>query len=179
MEDAVAKLLLEKRQHASYFHFRGDRVGTETDVVRDWLQATYADPRAIYRQLSGAEDPPDVIATTHSGERHGFEVTEFVDAETVRACEKGQNADLKEYSETELFALIDQRIVEKSGKPLIYSDEPDLCYGSGFSHLAKLCTESPTFFDEVWFMIPEINISGGEPDRPHCQLFRVAPVRRR
>jgi hypothetical protein len=75
MEDAVAKLLLEKRQHASYLHFRGDRLGTETDVVRDWLQATYADPRAIYRQLSAAEiDPPDVIATTHSGERHGFEV---------------------------------------------------------------------------------------------------------
>jgi hypothetical protein len=117
--------------------------------------------------------------------------SEFVDAETVRACEKGQNVDLKEYSETELFALIDQRIVEKSGKPfknppyarsylLIYSDEPDLCYGSGFSHLAKLRTGSPTFFDEVWFMIPpEINISGGEPDRPHCQLFRVAPVGRR
>jgi hypothetical protein len=144
-------------------------------------------PQEIYhaiRHCASPHDPPDVIATTKDGKFHGFEVTELVDTETARRSERHDTADFKEYSKSELTACINQRVERKSTKPfkticdssflLIYSDEPDLCHGSGHSLLPDLATPKSGVFSEIWFIIPpEINISGGEPENPYCQIFPI------
>lgn len=188
--DEVAKLVFNQRQYASYFDFRGDREGTELDTVRNWIDARYPTSREIYasiRHCPSPHDPPDVIATTKDGLLYGFEVTELVDAETVRRIERHNTADFKEYSKSELIAFIKERVERKSAKPfkttcdksflLIYSDEPDLCNGFGYSLLSDLAAPKSEVFSEIWFMIPpEVNISGKEPENPNCQIFIVRQI---
>lgn len=184
LRDAV-DLLLNKRAYAPYFDFRGDREGTEVDVVRNWIDARHPAPKAVYRSIKHCPppfDPPDVIATTREGEIHGFEVTELVDAETVRRIERHGTSEFKEYSRSELSDCIRQRVERKGRKPfkvvcdksllLIYSDEPDLC--SDTALLSEITVPKCEFFSEIWFILPpEVNISGGEAENPNCQIFPI------
>jgi hypothetical protein len=188
MNISVTDLLRNKRAYASYFDFRGDQAGTELGVVRNWLSARYCKPTEIYRTIEHRlppHDPPDVVLVTHAGPRHGFEVTELVDADTTRRFHRNETSDGKEYSEAEFNRLVKERIVAKSqmafkGGPyerkfcIIYSDEPYICYDTGFSYLRNLRFTLATPFHEIWFMIPpEINISGGAPRNEEHQLFQI------
>jgi len=188
--DEVIKRSLNQRQYAPYFHFKGDREGTELDVVSDWMRARYSNPSSAFAEIRHCpppHDPPDVIVTATDGKLYGFEVTELVDTETVRRAERSETGEIKEYSKDELLSLIRHRVEMKSTKTfktncdrsilVIYSDEPDLCYGSGYTLLFNLFTPVNETFSEVWFMIPPaVNISGGEPHNPNCQVFPVKQV---
>jgi hypothetical protein len=125
MNTSVTDLLSNKRAYASYFDFRDDRPGTESDVVRNWLSARYCKPTEIYRTFEHRpppQDPPDVVLVTHSGARHGFEVTEFVDADTTRRFQRNETMDWKEYSEPEFNCRVKERIIAKSQR--MFKGEP-------------------------------------------------------
>ena len=186
--DRVVDLLLNKRSYASYFHFKDDREGTEVDVVRNWIDARRPSSKDVYKAIRHCPppfDPPDVVAATNGGETHGFEVTELVDAETARRIERDGTSEFKEYSRSELVGCIRQRVERKARKPfrtacdksflLIYSDEPALW--SDTALLSGVAVPKSALFSEIWLMLPpEVNISGGEPKNPHCQIFPVRQI---
>lgn len=181
------KLVLNKRPYASYFHFSGDQRGTEISVFDQWVCARHPSPSKIYSSWTHCvtpNDPPDLIATTLDGRIHGFEVTELVDPDTIRRIDRNDSFDFKEYTEQELTERIRQIVERKSDKKfkspcdkaflLIYSDEPDLFDEAGVELLSKVSTPKSSQFREIWFMIPpEVNISGGEPKNPNCQIFLI------
>jgi hypothetical protein len=184
MENELAELFRKRRKHAPYFEVRGDKPGTELTVVLDWLSARYENPDDHFARLDHCAnplDPPDVIATDYQGGRHGFEVTEFVDREAAGKCDR----DSKNFSEAELRQHISDRVLEKARAGfrdntciskclIIYSDEPTIAFGDGLVFLSRLPTVAQSFFDEVWLMIPpSVNVSGREPQNPHCRIHRI------
>lgn len=189
MDDEVAKILSRKRPYASYFHFGGDKQGTEVGATRDWLAALYADGPDHFASLEYREnpnDPPDVVLVDTKGARHGVEVTEFVDGRMISAHIKNHETDIKEYSEAEFRTLVLDRITTKAGVPfkdttcvskrlIIYSDEPFFICGDGVLFLSRFTHVSQTFFDEIWFIIPPaVNISGRTPANSHCRIYGIS-----
>jgi hypothetical protein len=185
---SLAEILCRKRPYASYFHFGGDKRGTEIDVVCDWLEARYPNSTSAFSKLEyrkNPDDPPDVVLVDHDGSRHGIEVTEFVDGRTISAHVKSHSGDMREYEEEEFRALVLERIAAKSRVPfkdatctskrlIIYSDEPIFICGDGVLFLSRFPVAPSSSFDEVWFMIPPaVDISGGEPKSPHCRIYKI------
>ena len=188
MKEELAEILRRKRPYASYFHFGGDKRGTEVDVVCDWLEARYPNGAESFAHLEyrdNPRDPPDVVLIDHTGARHGVEVTEFVDGPTISAHIKDHSTDNREYAEGEFCALVLDRVATKSRVPfkdvscvtkrlIIYSDEPVFICGDGALFLSRFSALPPSQFDEVWFMIPPaVNISGGPPENPYCRIYEL------
>lgn len=188
MKEELAEIFRRKRPYASYFHFGGDKPGTEVGAVCDWLSARFPQGPDHFASLEYRQnplDPPDVVLVDHSGIRHGVEVTEFVDGPTISAHIKDYSTDMREYGEEEFRALVIDRITVKSGVPfkdvtcatkrlVIYSDEPFFICGNGVEFLSRFSAVDHSFFDEIWFMIPPaVNISGGEPENPHCRIYEI------
>jgi hypothetical protein len=188
MKEELAEILRRKRPYASYFHFGGDKPGTEVDVVCDWLAARYpdgAEPFARIEHRENPRDPPDVVLIDHAGARHGIEVTEFVDGRMISAHINDHSTDIREYGEDEFRTLVIDRIAAKARVPfkdadcvtkrlIIYSDEPIFICGDGVLYLSRFEAVPKSFFDEVWFMIPPaVNTSGGPPENPHCRVYEI------
>lgn len=83
-------------------------------------------------------DPPDCIGTTASGEHVAFEVTEFVDQETVKLNKAGKHA-FKQWLPDELITKLQEKITAKDSKEfhggpyskvmlVIHTDEPLLSH---------------------------------------------------
>ena len=138
------ELRKNRRSYAPYWDFRGDRAGTEVDVVNAWIQARFPNKChnfVNYEHRGNPKDPPDVVVEDKARGRHGFEVSELVDSDTIREFEKNSTLDWKQYSDTELVNLVKSRIQEKDNKPfkdepyvskrlILYSAEPELRDGA-------------------------------------------------
>ncbi|MBL9166830.1 MAG: hypothetical protein JNN07_03745 [Verrucomicrobiales bacterium] len=185
MNSELSKILRQKREYASYFHFGRDKTGTEIGVVGDWLQARYETPSSRFvsmRHLPNPCDPPDVVLTDLQGHRYGVEVTEFVDGAFVRAHAKGETNDLRLYDDEEFYRLVTERIRRKADVPfkdasyysrilILYSDELAL----EPAMLSNIPPVSQGYFDEIWFMIPPAACSGHiGSSNPPCRIYAVS-----
>lgn len=130
-------------------------------------------------------DPPDVVLIDKEGRRHGIEVTELVDEDTVRAWHQGLSDTAKEYSRDELHELVSVRIRRKSCKPfysgpfvskclLIYSDEPSVAFAGLTYERLRFPSFERGSFTEAWFLIPPaINTSGDFQVNSCCRAFSI------
>jgi len=183
----LKEILRKRRPHAAYFHFTGDKAGTEASVVEDWVQARHHRTDGPYVKMESLEnpfDPPDVVLTDENGDRHGFEVVEFVDRETIRAAVNKRPVDDKEYGEQEFRALIADLITRKAHKPfkdascvtkrlIIYSDETIFIAGDGLEFLSRFPAVHQSYFDEVWLMIPPPPTDSDPTAVSLCRIFEI------
>jgi hypothetical protein len=131
--------LIEARQkrkgYASFFDWPY-KAQKEKGIVLDLLEAIKANDghHGIIKIRSNESDPPDCICTTQNGEYVGFEVTELVDAKTVKMNQRGIRTR-KKWTSGELLSKLKEIIKTKDSKTyrggpysrivlVIFTDEP-------------------------------------------------------
>jgi hypothetical protein len=188
MNERLTAILSAKRRYSSYFHFANDPAGTEVGVISDWVTARLGANQTYYVRSEHRKnpfDPPDVVLTDKDGGRHGFEVTELVDSETVRGFQRKELCRLRNYEPQEFYDIIESRVREKSSRPfkglecnrkylVIYSAEPVLGSKQWDSHLRTIPRVPTCLFDELWFMIPPAVFTGPKENPcPNCRIYDI------
>jgi hypothetical protein len=147
-DDAGLKLRLKavvdrQRGYSDFFDYPPDRDLAEIGVLDSLLEAMsgkgtqfFIDPISRGR----GNDPPDCEAQLIGGGRIGFEVTELIDSETIRAVKSGRQYQWAHWTASRLIDEIEKRLRSKAkpenvkGGPydeyavLIHSDEPELTF---------------------------------------------------
>jgi hypothetical protein len=86
----INEVIRRRRKYASYWDWP-DRDVKEIGVVRDLLEAMRERGDERYRQPDCVDDQwPDCIVKDASGRNVAVEVTELVDEEAIKICQKGE-----------------------------------------------------------------------------------------
>jgi hypothetical protein len=142
IEQLIYYNLQNRRPYASFFEWKnpdnpnlGKKVkerGTVCDLIRSWEKDA---GQTLFKAVRYGEDPPDSVAIDTEGNLVGFEVTELVDEQTIKARCHGIGS-YKEWKSGELMIKLREILRDKSQKLkaspyvrnilVIHTDEPEL-----------------------------------------------------
>lgn len=122
IEELIQYNLQNRRPHASFFEWKnpdnpnlGKKV-KERGIVCDLIKSLEKDAgQTLFKAVRYGDDPPDSIAIGTQGDLVGFEVTELVDEQILKARCLGIRKD-KEWKDGELTAKIVEILQKKSQK---------------------------------------------------------------
>jgi hypothetical protein len=142
IEELIRYNFQNLRPYASFFEWKnpddpnfGKKI-KERGIVCKLIKSLETDAgRILFETLHYGEDPPDLVGTDPEGNLIGFEATELVDEQTIRASCRGYYKN-KEWNSAELFYKLEEILRDKSQKLrtgscarnilVIHTDEPEL-----------------------------------------------------
>lgn len=201
----ITKPIAAARRHASMYSpiekKEAEKQGATNLVVDSFLFALHYGNQREYCNLHDhyklmhictRDDPPDVLLTRNDDKVVGIELTELVDAVSVKAASptktKRKNKiryEPREYTDEQLHAELSAIIAHKDTKPfkhpcekrvlLIYSDEPSLRTRTNILQLVNQKPLPTSFFDQIYLMLPaRPNTSGDIRKNEGDRLFLIS-----
>ena len=150
------------------------------------------------KRICTHDDPPDVLLNRNDGKVVGIELTELVDAKSVKAASPSKKNpkdqrphknriryEPREYTDEQLHAQLSAIIAHKNTKTfkhpcdkrvlLIYSDEPSLRTRTNILQLVNQKPLPTSFFDKIYLMLPaRPNTSGDIRKNEGDRLFLIS-----
>jgi len=127
-----------ERPHAGYFSWETNREVAEEGVLSEFVNCLTQQKALFFsnaRHRGVNNDPPDCEADDDAGGRIAIEITELVDAASIKAARIGKHYDWKDWKPTLVTAL--EKIIRKKDRPsslrsgpytqyvlVIHTDEP-------------------------------------------------------
>lgn len=146
-EIEISRLIRKARQksrgYASFFGWSIDRDQEELGVAKALAESLQLDGKLFFHDLNlrgRGNDPPDLEALAHSGERIAFELTELVDGAAIQAYKAGQVHDWATWDSKKFIDTVSSLLTKKAkrfsklkGSPypggyviIVFTDEPEL-----------------------------------------------------
>jgi hypothetical protein len=206
IDTPITRPIAAARRHASMFS-PIDKKETAGVVVDSFLFSLHYGNLREYcnlndhyklRRICTHDDPPDVLLTRTDDKVVGIELTELVDAVSVKAASPTKTNrknkrprknriryEPREYTDEQLHAELSAIIAHKDTKPfkhtcdkrvlLIYSDEPSLRTRTNILQLVNQKPLPTSFFDQIYLMLPaRPNTSGDIRKNEGDRLFLIS-----